>query len=130
MYDHIPPPNWPCQGNYGGNPCWGHPGPGPSYAGPDYGLRTGLIAISPYVKHKFVFKSYTSSAMILKFAEEALNLPSMGGYDTDPNAADLSGMFDFTQAPQPFIYISPAQNNSKQRLKALAKKPSGPPDDY
>jgi phospholipase C len=129
MYDHIPPPYWPQGTTQYPNPHPGPAGPGPSYAGPDYGLRTGLIVISPWVKHKFVFKQYTSSAMILKFAEEVLNLPSLGGYDTDPNMADLSGMFDFTQSPN-FNFTPISATQSVEKIKKLGKKPSGPPDDY
>jgi len=111
MYDHIPPPT--------------------TESGLGYGLRTGMIVISPWVKQRgYVFKQFTSSAMILKFAEEVLNIPSLGGYDTDPNAADLSQVFDFTQSPN-FKYTPFSQQYSKSYLKKLSKsKYAQPPDTY
>jgi phospholipase C len=113
MYDHVPP-----------NP------PGSAPQGPGYGLRTGLIAISPWSKRAYVFHSFTTSAMVLKFAEEALGVPSMGGYDTDPNGADLSGMFDFTQTPN-FNFTPFQQQYSKSTLKSMEKKKwNGPADTY
>jgi len=70
--------------------------------------------------------------MILKFAEEVLNIPSLGGYDTDPNMADLSGMFDFTQSPN-FTYTDISTNGmttkSLNKIRSTMRK-SGPPDDY
>jgi len=120
MYDHVIPPNW-------------GPSQGPQTClCPDYGLRTGLVVVSPWAKKHYVFKSITSSAMILKFAEEVLNIPSLGGYDTDPNMADLSGMFDFTQSPN-FTYTDISTNGmttkSLNKIRSTMKK-SGPPDDY
>jgi hypothetical protein len=59
-----------------------------------------------------------------------LNIPSLGGYDTDPNAADLSQVFDFTQSPN-FKFTPFAQQYSKSYLKKLSKsKYAQPPDTY
>jgi len=92
LYDHIPPP---LQSSAYGFPY-------PQGGGPGYGLRTGLIVISPYVKQPYVYKGFLTSGAILKFIEGVFNIPSMGGYDTDPNTTAIANMFDFTQAPQPF----------------------------
>ena len=50
--------------------------------------------------------------------------------DTDPNAADLSQVFDFTQSPN-FKFTPFAQQYSKSYLKKLSKsKYAQPPDTY
>lgn len=114
MYDHVPPPT--------------------TETGLGYGLRTGLIVISPWVKKRgMVFKPMTSSAMILKFAEDVLGIPSMGGYDTDPNAADLAQIFDFTQSPN-FTYTPFQQTYTQSQIKRMNRMMKStkqqPPDTY
>jgi phospholipase C len=109
MYDHVPPPK--------------------TSIGPGYGARTGFIAVSPYAKRGYVSHTFIDTASVLKFAEEILNIPSMGGYDTDSQTGDLTDMFDFTQAPTPFLGPFKTQYTKAQIMK-LGAMPTGDPDDY
>jgi phospholipase C len=64
------------------------------------GFRVPLIVISPYAKAHLVSHTQYEFGSILKFIEQTFNLGSL--HTTDVNAASLSDMFDFTQAPRPY----------------------------
>lgn len=108
FYDHMPPPP-------------GIPGT------PGYGLRTGMIVISPYVKAKYVSHVFHTSASVLHFAEETMDIPSLGQYDSTSD--DLSDMFNFNQAPLKYGNGF-ALSIPLSKLKHLATMPGPPPDEY
>jgi phospholipase C len=77
------------------------------------GIRVPCLIISPYAKkgksHQgFVSHTQYEYGSILKFVEQAFNLPHIGkeseGY-TDGRANSLVDSFDFTQSPRPFTPI-------------------------
>lgn len=86
-YDNVPPPKL-------------------DFRGP--GIRVGCIIVSPYAKNGFVDHTQYEFGSILRFAEEAFGLPTIGpaagGY-TDARATPLDNAFDFTQAPRAFTPI-------------------------
>jgi phospholipase C len=84
------------------------------------GFRVPLIVISPYAKRGYVSHVQHEFGSILKFAEEAFGLPSLG--QTDARADDLADCFDFTQAPRAFERIP------YERAAASTLDPR-PPDD-
>jgi phospholipase C len=64
------------------------------------GVRTGLIVVSPFAKNGYVSHVQHETGSLLRFAEEAFGLHTMGA--TDARADDLRDCFDFKQAPQPY----------------------------
>jgi len=92
-YDNVPPP----QPTYNGQP---------DFIG--LGIRVPCIIISPYAKKGYVSHTQYEFGSILKFVEEAFDLPPLGnqsdGY-TDSRAASILDAFDFTQAPRSFTPI-------------------------
>jgi len=107
-YDNVPPPNLG------------------DFRGP--GIRVGCIIVSPYAKPHYVDHTQYEFGSILRFAEEAFGLPTIGaasaGY-TDARATPLDNAFDFSQAPRPFKTI-PAKYPPSTFLR---QKPSGRPPD-
>jgi phospholipase C len=78
------------------------------------GIRVPCLIISPYAKKGASGAGYVAHTQyeygsILKFVEQAFNLPHIGkvsaGY-TDARASSLIDSFDFTQSPRPFTPIS------------------------
>jgi phospholipase C len=59
----------------------------------EYGFRVPLIVVSPFAKQGYVSHVTHDFGSILKFIEEAYNLPSLGY--ADAQADDLSDCFDF-----------------------------------
>jgi phospholipase C len=109
FYDHVPPPAKPV-------------------SGPGYGLRVPVIVISPYAKNHYVSHNLHSWGGMLKFTEEAFNLPSLGGADAQ-DGDDYTDMFDFTKAtPAPFTVLPTANARMRDIIKA-ANDPGPPPDD-
>ena len=106
-YDNVAPPNL-------------------DFRGP--GIRVGCIIVSPYAKPHYVDHTQYEFGSILRFAEEAFGLPTIGtandGY-TDARATALDAAFDFTQAPRPFKTIAAKYPPST----FLQQKPSGRPPD-
>ncbi len=93
-YDHYVPP---AQFHYGATAN-------------QYGFRTPLLVMSPYVV-KAVDHAPRSQASIIRFIESVFGLPSLGALDAKTD--DLSGMFNFGQAPiryhQAGVQIVPAR---------------------
>ncbi len=69
------------------------------------GIRVPCLIISPYAKQGYVSHTQYEFGSILKFIEEAFDLPYLGptsqGY-TDKRANSIEDSFDFTQSPRPF----------------------------
>jgi phospholipase C len=109
-YDNVPPPQMDFRG---------------------LGIRVPCIIISPYAKKGYVSHTQYEFGSILKFVEEAFDLPTLGslGYGsgyTDARAYSLSDSFDFKQKATPFKPISAPY----ARPYFLYKRPSlRPPDD-
>jgi phospholipase C len=78
-YDHVPPPT---VSDFG------------------LGLRVPLIVVSPYARGGYVSHVVHTSGSVLRFAEEALDLPSLG--EQDALSDDLGDVFDFNRAPRSF----------------------------
>jgi phospholipase C len=70
------------------------------------GIRVPCLIVSPYAKHGYVSHTQYEYGSILKFIEQAFNLPPLGptwdGY-TDTRANSLVDSFDFTQKPRTFV---------------------------
>jgi phospholipase C len=77
--------------------------PPPSYNSYELGFRVPLIVISPYAKTHYVSHVQYEFGSILKFIEEAFNLPSLD--TTDVRSDDLSDCFDFSAPPKKFVPI-------------------------
>jgi phospholipase C len=102
FYDHVPPP----------------------VVGPvGLGLRVPLIVVSPYVRPKYVSHTVHTTGSILHFAEEMLDLPSLGVEDA--RADDLSDMFDFSQRPTKFKKFKYAQSDATIRRAATVPQQPG-----
>jgi phospholipase C len=89
-YDHVAPPKqYGCdqQTPYG------------------LGFRLPAIFISPYARPGLVYKNVAHQASLPKFIEAVFNLPSLNSLDPaaqdGPDTDDLTGAFDFSQAPNP-----------------------------
>jgi len=106
-YDNAPPP----QRDYRG-----------------LGIRVPCLIISPYARKNYVSHTTYEFGSVLKFMEEAFELPNIGpteqGY-TDARAHSLSDAFDFTQKPRRFVPIG-----SKYGMQTfLHEPPSNKPVD-
>jgi phospholipase C len=66
----------------------------------EYGLRVGLIVVSPYAKTGYVSHVTHDFSSIIKFTEEAFGLPSLGF--GDEYSDDLTDCFNFNQQARPF----------------------------
>jgi len=82
-YDHVPPQ---------------------IYNSFELGFRVPLIVVSPYAKQGYVSHVPHEFGSILKFTEEAFDLPPMG--TTDVRADDLSDCFDFTKPAHAFRHVN------------------------
>jgi phospholipase C len=80
--------------------------PAPNFIG--LGIRVPCLIISPYARQNYVSHTQYEFSSVLKFVEEAFDLPVVGppaaGY-TDTRAASIIDAFDFTQAPRAFKMI-------------------------
>jgi phospholipase C len=96
----------------------------PPVVGPvGLGLRVPLIVVSPYVRPKYVSHTVHTTGSILHFAEEMLDLPSLGVEDA--RADDLSDMFDFSQRPTKFKKFKYAQSDATIRRAATVPQQPG-----
>jgi phospholipase C len=69
------------------------------------GIRVPCLIISPYAKRGYVSHTQYEYGSILKFIEQAFNLPPLGPTDegyTDTRATSIDDSFDFTQKPRRF----------------------------
>ncbi len=107
-YDNVPPPQLDYRG---------------------LGIRVPCLIISPYVKRGYVSHTQYEFGSILKFIEQAFNLPPLGpasqGY-TDTRANSIVDSFDFTQAPRKFTLI-PIPSSYGARIRS--EPPSDEPVD-
>jgi phospholipase C len=87
FYDHVTPPNVDAMG---------------------LGFRVPLIVVSPYARRGYVSHVTHEFGSILRFSEEAFDLPSLRTRDAVSD--DLSDMFDFTQAPAAYKKVQTRLN--------------------
>lgn len=83
LYDNVPPPQL-------------------DYLG--LAIRVPCIVISPYAKKNYVSHTQYEYGSLLKFVEEAFDLPSLK--TTDVRANSIVDSFDFTQTPRAFVPIA------------------------
>jgi phospholipase C len=62
------------------------------------GFRVPLLVVSPYAKQGFIDHTQAEFSSVLKFIETNWSLPPLT--DRDKAAADMTQVFDFTQAPR------------------------------
>jgi phospholipase C len=74
----------------------------------ELGFRVPLIAIGPYAKKGYVSHQQHEFGSLLKFAEKAFGLGSLGA--TDARADDLSDCFNFSQKPRAFVRVHTTRN--------------------
>jgi phospholipase C len=98
FYDHVIPP--PTRAN--------------DRLGP--GMRTPFLVISPYGVNGGVVHTQADYASVLKFVEELFDLPPLT--ETDQNASDLVGFFDFSQA-RPFVPVWVAAPYTRDMCKTF-----------
>jgi phospholipase C len=67
------------------------------------GMRMPVLIVSPYARRGYVSHTQYEYGSILKFIEQAFNLPSL--HSTDDRANSLIDAFDFKQKPRPFVHI-------------------------
>jgi phospholipase C len=84
MYDHVPPPAVDIYG---------------------LGPRVPMLIISPFAKKAYISHTQYELSSVLKFAEEAFGLPSLGQRDATAN--DTTDSFDFTQTARSPLYLTP-----------------------
>jgi phospholipase C len=75
--------------------------------GSGLGFRVPLLIVSPYAKENVVIHTDYQYGSILKFIEQAFDLPSLStlGYGyvfTDTSSNSLSDSFDFLKGPRAF----------------------------
>jgi phospholipase C len=107
-YDNVPPPQLDFRG---------------------LGIRVPCLIVSPYTKRGYVSHTQYEYGSILKFIEQAFNLPPLGptsqGY-TDTRARSLVDSFDFTRPPRAFAPI-PIPSPYAERIRS--EPPSDEPVD-
>jgi phospholipase C len=67
------------------------------------GMRVPVLVVSPYARRGYVSHTQYEYGSILKFIEQAFNLPSL--HSTDDRANSLIDALDFTKNPRPFVPI-------------------------
>ena len=74
-----------------------------------YGPRLPLLLISPYAKANFVDHSITDQSSIIRFIEDNwLGGQRLGSGSFDALAGSIQNMLDFTQAPNPPLFLNPS----------------------
>jgi phospholipase C len=72
-----------------------------------YGVRTPLQVISPWAKPNFVDNTLTDQSSIIHFIEDNwLSGQRIGQGSFDSIANSITGMFNFSQAPNPALILS------------------------
>lgn len=69
------------------------------------GFRVPLLVVSPYARQGMVDHTKAEFSSILKFIETDFALPPLT--ERDKNAANMTQVFDFTQAPLPLPTLTP-----------------------
>jgi len=100
FYDHVAPPKGP-NGQI------------------EFGFRVPAIIISPYAKAHFIDGTMYSHTSMVRFAEDTLGLPQLGGLDTQLNG--FTNAFDFTQKPLPPLVLL---QRTCPAISALAANPN------
>jgi len=100
FYDHVPPP-------------------------PGLGIREPMVIVSPWARPGFTDSTTASFASMLAFVEHAYGLAPL--WETDANAYDYSGAFDFGQ--QPLAPIKLEQHPLPAWEKAWLREHPPPRDD-
>jgi len=100
----------------------GHPLENP-WGNPDspyeWGFRVPMIVMSPYVKQRgFIDHTKRSYSSILDFIESTYGLPSLGADDAYLND-NLSGMFNFSQKPLPWVPLNTGSFKPPKRCPKL-----------
>jgi phospholipase C len=95
-YDHVAPPKqYGCDAT--NNPY-------------GVGFRLPLIIVSPWVKPHTVYHAFSTQASIPRFIEAVFHLGALHDLDSaaqdTPDIDDLTGAFDFEQAPNPPIALT------------------------
>jgi phospholipase C len=88
------------------------PPPAPkNLKGTGLGFRVPCLIISPYAKHDYVQHRFYAFGSILRFIEQALNVPPLSHFGkgfmfTDESSNSIEDSFDFTQSPSKFAPIA------------------------
>jgi phospholipase C len=70
----------------------------------EFGFRVPLMVISPFVKQSgYIDHTQRDFTSVLRYIERVYNVPPLTSLDA--NADDLSGMFDYSHAPIPYVHI-------------------------
>ncbi len=96
------------------------------YTSYEDGFRVPLIVISPYAKKGHISHTAYEFGSILKFIEQAFDLPSLG--TSDVRAHDLNGCFDFRRQARAFTLIHAPFPGSY--FKSLPIDYESPDDDH
>jgi phospholipase C len=94
-----------------------------------YGPRIPVTVISPYAKANFVNHSLTDQSSVIRFIEDNwLGGQRIGGGSFDAIAGSLNNMLDFTQTPNPPLFLTRAAAYRNRSLQtALRGRPSWAP---
>jgi phospholipase C len=102
-FDHISPPQLDAMG---------------------LGYRVPLIVVSPFAQQGYVSHVQHEFGSVMKFTEEAFNLPSLGLIDS--RADDLIDCFNFGQAR---IHFVPIRTGAPPNFYLRQKRSTEPPDN-
>jgi phospholipase C len=69
------------------------------------GARVPMIIVSPFAKPGYIEHQQLEFSSIVKFIEEIFGLPFLTARDTNSN--DMFDAFDFADAPQPPLPLTP-----------------------
>jgi phospholipase C len=93
-----------------------------------YGFRVPLVVVSAYTPKGLINNNRHDFGSILKFIEHNFGLPIGGLNFADARSkTDLTGFFDLTQAPRPFVNLAAAK--SARFFLKDKRKPLDPDDD-
>ncbi len=89
------------------------------------GGRVPLLVISPYARKGFVDHTFYDTTSLLKFIETRWNLEPLG--TRDAAAADLTGVFDFTQVPAAPVAPQPVDSQDPRATPAAGDPAASSP---
>jgi len=72
-----------------------------------YGPRLPLLVISPYARFNYVDHQVTDQSSITRFIEDNWQLGRIGNGSTDTIAGTLDGLFNFSFAANPPLFLNP-----------------------